>query len=154
MQDGSEILQRKLLKLLQDLIPTDAPTDVEASGQRSSESQESSPHSSRFSLTQDASSAISSQYGSENIPSERETLFELGEIPAVQDRFYSLLKQRLQTEIQQNPPLFPWETEVNDYETEYAPYGVPGSGEALGVGISAGQPTSSGGGMDSPTEKL
>ncbi|WP_421658603.1 hypothetical protein [Leptothermofonsia sp. ETS-13] len=39
----------------------------------------------------------------------------------MQDRFYSLLKNRLQTEIQRNPPLFPWETEIHDYETEVIP---------------------------------
>ncbi|NER00615.1 MAG: hypothetical protein F6K30_28630, partial [Cyanothece sp. SIO2G6] len=44
--------------------------------------------------------------------------FELGEMSAVQDRFYAVLKRRLQTEIEQNPPLFPWESEVLEYETE------------------------------------
>ncbi|MEB3338682.1 MAG: hypothetical protein VKJ46_14530 [Leptolyngbyaceae bacterium] len=41
-----------------------------------------------------------------------------GEIPIVQNRFHSLLKRRLQAEIQHHPPLFPWETEIMDYETE------------------------------------
>lgn len=41
-----------------------------------------------------------------------------GEQPAVQDRFYALLKHRLQAEIQQKPPLFPWEDEMMDYESE------------------------------------
>ncbi|TVU52598.1 MAG: hypothetical protein EA414_16605 [Arthrospira sp. PLM2.Bin9] len=36
----------------------------------------------------------------------------LGEIPTVKDRFESLLKNRLRIEIQQKPPLFPWETEL------------------------------------------
>jgi hypothetical protein len=35
----------------------------------------------------------------------------LGEIPTVKDRFESLLRDRLRMEIQQKPPLFPWETE-------------------------------------------
>ena len=44
---------------------------------------------------------------------------KLGEIPAVQERYYALLKRRLKTEIQQHPPLFPWETdEIFDYEAE------------------------------------
>lgn len=47
-----------------------------------------------------------------------QTPFELGDIPVVQDRFYALLKQRLQSEIEQNPPLFPWETELTDYASE------------------------------------
>jgi hypothetical protein len=41
--------------------------------------------------------------------------FELGDIPAVQDRFHAVLKRRLQIEIQQHPPRFPWETEGFDY---------------------------------------
>lgn len=43
---------------------------------------------------------------------------ELGELPAVQDRFYALVKRRLRAEIEQNPPLFPWETNLWDYEAE------------------------------------
>ncbi|WP_254565524.1 hypothetical protein [Oscillatoria sp. HE19RPO] len=42
-----------------------------------------------------------------------------GEIPAVQDRFYTLVKRRLETEIQHHPPLFPWENELLDYEPDY-----------------------------------
>ncbi len=42
-----------------------------------------------------------------------------GEIPAVQDRFYALVKRRLETEIQHHPPLFPWENELLDYEPDY-----------------------------------
>ena len=37
---------------------------------------------------------------------------KLGEIPTVKDRFESLLKNRLRIEIQEKPPLFPWETEL------------------------------------------
>jgi hypothetical protein len=43
---------------------------------------------------------------------------ELGEIPAVQDRFHALIKRRLRAEIERNPPLFPWETRLLDYEAE------------------------------------
>lgn len=39
-------------------------------------------------------------------------------IPAVQDRFQALLKRRLQQEILRHPPLFPWETQVMDYESD------------------------------------
>ncbi len=46
-----------------------------------------------------------------------------GEIPAVQERYYALLKRRLKTEIQQHPPKFPWETdEIFDYEAEILDY--------------------------------
>jgi len=43
-----------------------------------------------------------------------------GEFSVVQDRFYSLIKRRLRAEIEQKPPLFPWEGELLDYETEPA----------------------------------
>jgi len=43
---------------------------------------------------------------------------EIGEIPAVQDRFQALLKRRIQAEIQSNLPLFPWETTIMDYEDD------------------------------------
>jgi hypothetical protein len=41
--------------------------------------------------------------------------FQLGEIPAVQTRFQAVLKRRLQNQIQDNPPLFPWESKLVDY---------------------------------------
>ncbi len=36
----------------------------------------------------------------------------------LQDRFQALVKRRLQKELQDNPPLFPWETEISDPEPE------------------------------------
>ncbi len=39
-------------------------------------------------------------------------------IPVVQDRFQALLKRRLKQEILRHPPLFPWETQVMDYESD------------------------------------
>ncbi|NJN30365.1 MAG: hypothetical protein HC824_07960 [Synechococcales cyanobacterium RM1_1_8] len=39
----------------------------------------------------------------------------------VQERFYSLLKQRFQRDMEAQPPLFPWETELLDYEDGVAP---------------------------------
>ncbi|MEL7144715.1 MAG: hypothetical protein AAGL08_21240, partial [Cyanobacteria bacterium J06573_11] len=44
--------------------------------------------------------------------------FNFGEIHAVQERFQSLLKQRLLLEYENNPPLFPWESEVSEYPAE------------------------------------
>ncbi|MEH2012874.1 MAG: PatU [Nostoc sp.] len=41
--------------------------------------------------------------------------FQLGEIPTVQDRFQAVLKRRLQIQVQDHPPLFPWETQLIDY---------------------------------------
>ncbi|RMF66956.1 MAG: hypothetical protein D6742_08665, partial [Cyanobacteria bacterium J069] len=43
-----------------------------------------------------------------------------GEIPAVQDRFYALLRHRLREEIERRPPLYPWETELREYEDTFA----------------------------------
>ncbi|MBD1926800.1 hypothetical protein H6F74_11155 [Trichocoleus sp. FACHB-90] len=42
-----------------------------------------------------------------------------GEKPTVQNRFHALLKRKLQVEIERNPPLFPWETEICNYEPDY-----------------------------------
>lgn len=42
----------------------------------------------------------------------------LGDIPTVQQRFYELIKRRLKDEIQQSPPLFPWETEMLAYDAD------------------------------------
>jgi hypothetical protein len=39
----------------------------------------------------------------------------LGEIPTVQERFQAVLKRRLQLQIQDHPPLFPWEDGLVEY---------------------------------------
>ncbi|MFS8117288.1 MAG: hypothetical protein ACMG55_02180 [Microcoleus sp.] len=53
----------------------------------------------------------------------------IGDIPTVQNRFQTLLKERLRAEIESNPPLFPWETELKSYDHDYpdevAPQWVP-----------------------------
>jgi hypothetical protein len=36
----------------------------------------------------------------------------------VNKRVYFLMKKRLSTEVDQQPPLFPWETEVADYKED------------------------------------
>ncbi|MDZ7959315.1 MAG: PatU [Aulosira sp. DedQUE10] len=41
--------------------------------------------------------------------------FLLGEIPTVQERFQAVIKHRLQIQIQNHPPLFPWETQLLEY---------------------------------------
>ena len=74
----------------------------------------------RFSV---ASRVLSDQEGS----SQTAQSFNFGEIHAVQERFHSLLKQRLRSEYESKPPLFPWESEVTDYPAE-----VP---EAKGAGL-------------------
>ncbi|MBZ8181718.1 MAG: hypothetical protein SAL07_09555 [Oscillatoria sp. PMC 1051.18] len=42
----------------------------------------------------------------------------MGEIPTVENRFQALLKRKMQQEIEAHLPLFPWETEIRDYEAE------------------------------------
>ncbi|MEL7036682.1 MAG: hypothetical protein AAFO04_13835 [Cyanobacteria bacterium J06592_8] len=54
--------------------------------------------------------------------------FTLGEIPAVKNRFETVLKNRLKAEMERNPPLFPWETKASDctcYPDVIEEYGVP-----------------------------
>ena len=66
------------------------------------------------------------QVGVHNEPAQPLTI---GEITTVQDRFQTLLKERLKASIESNPPLFPWETEMQSYDHDYpddvAPQWVP-----------------------------
>jgi hypothetical protein len=43
----------------------------------------------------------------------------LGEIPTVQNRFETLLQERLRAEIQTKPPRFPWEQNLADFDADY-----------------------------------
>lgn len=63
---------------------------------------------------------LSSAHSDPSRPSSPEgvSMFNVGDIPAVQDRFQALLKRRLRAEIARKPPLFPWESESCDYESE------------------------------------
>jgi len=45
--------------------------------------------------------------------------FTLGEIPIVKNRFETVLRERLKATIQLNPPLFPWEPDGTDLQSEY-----------------------------------
>ena len=114
MDRDSEALQKNYLKLLQELGLT--PPDME-------------PGSSDPTIVAAAmqSGLLDSQRLKSEMPEsdpdnlfEEDMLLKPGEIPAVQDRFHSLLKNRLQIEIQNKPPLFPWETELSDYSAETA----------------------------------
>jgi hypothetical protein len=51
-------------------------------------------------------------------PVKEFSFFEPGETPAVQDRFHSLLKRRIRAELELKPPVFPWETEGYEYDSE------------------------------------
>lgn len=112
MTHDSEAKQRNYLKLLQELGLTN-PADLDGIDPLTIAefAQEQVTNS------QDFASELSSD--SLNLL-EEDMLPKSGEIPAVQDRFHALLKRRLQIEIQQKPPLFPWEKEVSDYRSESA----------------------------------
>ena len=126
MNDDSEALQRNLLELLQDLV---AFTTSDQSGvvnpviQWNDEQPDAQAMNAPDLLISQAALGSSDHLRFDTHSFDRRNLLKLGEIPAVQDRFQTLLKHRLQSEIQRNPPLFPWETEVHDYETEPA-YGI------------------------------
>ncbi|HEY9707834.1 MAG TPA: hypothetical protein V6D48_06480 [Oculatellaceae cyanobacterium] len=61
---------------------------------------------------------------SSDIPAHEEQLngfshpYNFGDIPTVENRFQALLKRKLQVEIERHPPLFPWETDLSDYEPD------------------------------------
>jgi hypothetical protein len=46
-------------------------------------------------------------------------------MPIVEDRLPLLIQKRLEAEIQKHPPLFPWETEFDDYEPTEPEFGHP-----------------------------
>ena len=121
MNRDPEKIQRRILMLLQDLLPTATLVDAEAANQAlGCEATGTSPlDQSNLLMPQDNPSPVSGYIDSKRSP-QREPLFELGDVPAVQDRFHALLKHRLQSEIQKNPPLFPWESTVQDYEATTA----------------------------------
>jgi hypothetical protein len=66
-----------------------------------------------------------------DFPSASPQPTEPGDIPAVRERFQALIKRRIQAELQNNPPLFPWETEVSEYETDEVASSSPDVGENL-----------------------
>jgi hypothetical protein len=43
----------------------------------------------------------------------------------VEDRLPLLIQKQLEAEIQEHPPLFPWETEIDEYETTEPESGHP-----------------------------
>lgn len=101
MNSNSESLQRQLLDcLLTDNVKTDEPTSVKCG---EVDGVENPPKE-----------AAKSKSGEPELGRKPQT-FQLGEIPTVQERFQAVLKRRLQIQSQNQPPLFPWETESTDY---------------------------------------
>lgn len=122
MNRDPEDIQRHLLRLLQDLFPAASPTDIEAASQAlGSEAVGQAPlNPSDLQSPQNVTSQSASISGSDR-SFQKEPVLDFGDVPAVQDRFHALLKHRLQSEIQQHPPLFPWESEIQDYEANITP---------------------------------
>lgn len=54
----------------------------------------------------------------EHEPGGQNRPYHLGDMPTVQNRFQAILKRRLKSEIERHPPLFPWETDLSDYEPD------------------------------------
>ncbi len=101
MNSDSESLQHQLLAWL-------LSSDVEASLHPSAECEEiDGVENPLFKTT----TSTSGDFESEGIPQT----FQLGEIPTVQERFQAVIKRRLQVQIQNHPPLFPWESQLRDY---------------------------------------
>lgn len=53
-----------------------------------------------------------------NLISDVEQFHTSGDTPVIEERSQTILKSRLRTEIEHHPPLFPWETEIVEYEPE------------------------------------
>lgn len=119
MNRDSEDIQRRILMLLQDLLPAASLPDVEAASRALG--CEATGH---FALEQPnlltprPMNPSTSDFSESNRSFQEEPSLELGDVPVVQERFHALLKNHLRGEIEKNPPLFPWETEMLDYGTE------------------------------------
>ena len=125
MNRDTYLIRSLLLRLLQDPSPTaSSPSGDHVEGGSSlKSSHQAGPDTLSFETrdpldSEEVSSPLPEVSQSQNL-SESFSLFELGDIPAVQDRFQALLKRRLQTEIASRPPLFPWETEIQEYPIDY-----------------------------------
>lgn len=119
MNDDSEALQRQVLRLLQKILSQASLADANAIAQELGHATigDESLDPNLFQFLEELDSEALSRYEPGPSIGEKSSL-EFGELPTVQDRFYALLKRRLESEIQQRPelPRFPWETDVRDYE--------------------------------------
>ncbi|HEY9908050.1 MAG TPA: hypothetical protein V6D18_10680 [Thermosynechococcaceae cyanobacterium] len=114
MNHDSEALQRILLELIQVLLPEISLADLKAS-RPELETAIDPPGTGATAI--DALPLSAPPRQTDSGPPQNLSFVDFG-VPAVQDRYHALLKRRLQSEIQRKPPLFPWETEVLDYETD------------------------------------
>lgn len=120
MNNDSEAIEQFLAWLLQD----SAESCKSPSGERSRPSAEPYANGSAGSLFKhlDKFDSEGEEISHSNLEDSNPFSFqeipivEPGDVPAVQDRFQTLIKQRLRSEIERRPPLFPWETELCDYD--------------------------------------
>ncbi len=101
MNSDSESLQNQLLSWL-------LASDVKTSEHPSVDCEEIDGVENSL---QETTTSTSGDFESGGIPQT----FQLGEIPTVQERFQAVIKRRLQVQIQDHPPLFPWESQLIDY---------------------------------------
>ncbi|MBF2045916.1 MAG: hypothetical protein EDM05_60185 [Leptolyngbya sp. IPPAS B-1204] len=119
MNKDAEAINQFLAWLLQEPDPATAPSGKNSSptaGSEESGTVDLQPHTDPLDSEVEAIGA--DQPESSAVFTEDISSLELGEIPAVQDRFYAIIKRRLRAEIERNPPLFPWESRLWDYESE------------------------------------
>lgn len=76
-------------------------------------------------LNSEELSSLPPEMARPDLVAKTHSFFDLGDIPAVQDRFQALLKRKLQTEIERRPPLFPWESEVQEYPVDLPVFSAP-----------------------------
>ena len=122
MNNDTEAINNFLAWLLQEPDPAITAPSGEISSQMTGSDQSGAvglqtPYSDPLD-SEETDDPLSGFIESGSLPFEEVSLFKSGENPAVQDRFYSLLKHRLRAEIEQKPPRFPWETETCDYNSE------------------------------------
>lgn len=116
MNSNSDTLRSFLLGLLTYFSPTVSSPSGSAGGDRDSQSTQSGPTGASSDPRQGADGSEPAAFATSNHTTyDLPPLSELGEMPAVQTHVQALLKRRLQVEIERRPPLFPWETELQDY---------------------------------------
>jgi hypothetical protein len=126
MNKDAEAINQFLAWLLQEPNPAIGPsgensslaTGLETSGAVDLQPQTDSLDSLMDPLDSEVEALQADRLESSSVLFEDTSPLELGEIPAVQDRFHAIIKRRLRTEIERNPPLFPWESRLLDYESE------------------------------------
>ena len=125
MKSDADTIRNFLIGLLEhfsriDSSPSGPVDDFTNPGSISSSPNQTMSASTASTNASDSATVESSSTFTHPPSTEIPPLSELGELPSVQDHFQTVLKRRLQLEITQNPPRFPWESNVTDYPVELA----------------------------------